>query len=50
MGFQDIDKKLRELYEEERSKISPLPDSDSDFIALEKALLRYSEENRNVDF
>jgi hypothetical protein len=32
---------LGALQQEERAKLSPFPDADDDFIALEKALERY---------
>lgn len=38
------DKRLWELQEEERNKLSPLPDANDDFIALEKAIERRREE------
>ena len=47
MGRYIINERMRQLYEEERSKLSPLPDSDSDFIALDKAWKRYWEEKKN---
>lgn len=40
-----MNKRIWQLYEEERDKLNPLPDSDSDFIALFKAWERYSEES-----
>lgn len=39
-----MNEKMKELYNEERNKLSLLPDSDSDFIALENAWKRYEEE------
>ena len=38
------DERLKELYQEERDKLSPLPDSDTDFIALDIAVKRRFEE------
>lgn len=43
-GIRYDDKRLWELYGQERDKGSYLPDSDEDFIALESALkIRISE-------
>jgi hypothetical protein len=39
-----MDKRLSELYQEERNKLSQLPCADDDFIALEKASIRREKE------
>lgn len=39
--------KFDEIYQEERNKLSYLPNADDDFIALEKAYERYNQENEN---
>lgn len=39
-----MDKRLSELYNEERAKLSQLPCADDDFVAYEKALDRYNKE------
>lgn len=38
------DNEFWNIYEQERSKLSYLPDADEDFIALEKVLLIYQTE------
>lgn len=40
---------MKQLYNEERDKLSSLPDADSDFIALYNAWERYSEERDKED-
>lgn len=40
-----MDETMKRLYQEERSKLSPLPDADSDFMALYNALEMYVEES-----
>jgi hypothetical protein len=44
MGRYIIDERMRQLYEEERAKLTHIPDADLDFIALEIAWKRYFEE------
>lgn len=39
-----MEERMKELYNEERNKLIPLPCIDSDFIALENAWKRYEEE------
>jgi hypothetical protein len=41
------DERLHEIYQEERNKLSPLPDADTDFIALENAIKRRYKEMEN---
>ena len=41
-----MDKRLSELYNEERDKLPQLPCADDDFIAYEIALDRYSKEKK----
>lgn len=36
--------RIQQLYQEERDKLSPLPDADTDFIALDNAWKRYRDE------
>jgi hypothetical protein len=43
------DERFKELYQEERTKLSPLPDVDTDFIALENAIKRRVEEINEMD-
>jgi hypothetical protein len=38
------DERLKELYQEERDKLSSLPDADTDFVALDNAIKRRFEE------
>lgn len=40
------DEKFWQLYNEERNKLSELPDADDDFIALQKATERYENINK----
>ena len=40
VGYEKNNKQLWKLYEEERNKLSRLPDADADFEALEKATIR----------
>jgi hypothetical protein len=44
-----MDERMKKLYQEERDKLSPLPDSDSDFIALDRAWVRYCEEKSGIN-
>ena len=32
------------IYNDERDKLTPLPDADADFIALDKAITRFNQE------
>lgn len=45
MGQFIIDERMRQLFKEERSKLSDLPDSD--FIALNEAWKKYWEEKKS---
>ena len=38
--------KLSKIYQEERNKLSTMPCADDDFEALENAINRYNEENK----
>jgi hypothetical protein len=41
LNKSDDKEKQREIYQEERGKLTQLPDADADFIALERASDRY---------
>ncbi len=48
MGRYIIDERMRQIYEEEHSKLISTPDLDSDFIALDRAWERYHKEKETT--
>ncbi len=44
----DMSERFKEIYQEERDKLSVMPNADDDFIALEKAYTRYAEETSKL--